>query len=267
MDGKALNTANMAQQQGHENQTNHSEANESPVGIAVLYVPVIALAGSVFMLFIFRLWSILLNRQRLRLSINNASQSRSSRANRAKSVLNKHLIYAPLFERRHNRELRICRGSIHMGTIPTRVETILIISYSAINVVFCVCAIDWSQRITESLHTIIGTTGTLAVVNLIPLVLTAGRNNPFIPLLRVSFDTFNLVHRWIGRIIVVESIAHTVAVLVRVGLWSKLILDPLDLGFQFLTEEESTNILDIKRAGIHSRIICFTYRCSHMVLW
>lgn len=108
-----------------------------------------------------------------------------------------------------------------MGTIPTRLETLLITCYIALNILFCVVVIDWSQSISQSLHGLIGTTGTLAIVNLVPLVMTAGRNNPLIQVLRVSFDTFNLVHRWLGRIVVAEAVAHTVAVLVRVGIWSK----------------------------------------------
>lgn len=53
--------------------------------------------------------------------------------------------------------------------------------------------------------------GTLAVLNMVPLFILAGRNNPFISLLRVSFDTYNLFHRWFGRIVVIESVVHTVA--------------------------------------------------------
>ncbi len=36
----------------------------------------------------------------------------------------------------------------------------------------------------------------------------AARNNPLIPFLGISFDTFNLFHRWIGRIVILESVAH-----------------------------------------------------------
>ncbi len=39
----------------------------------------------------------------------------------------------------------------------------------------------------------------------------AGRNNPLIALLGMSFDSFNLLHRWFGRIVVLEALAHTVA--------------------------------------------------------
>jgi hypothetical protein len=57
-------------------------------------------------------------------------------------------------------------------------------------------------------------TGVLATVNMIPLFLMAGRNNPLIPLLGISFDTFNLLHRWLGRIVILEALAHTLAFLI-----------------------------------------------------
>lgn len=41
----------------------------------------------------------------------------------------------------------------------------------------------------------------------------SARNNPLIGILGVSFDTFNLLHRWFGRIVVVEAVAHTMAFL------------------------------------------------------
>jgi hypothetical protein len=41
----------------------------------------------------------------------------------------------------------------------------------------------------------------------------AGRNNPLIKLLGITFDTFNLLHRWFGRIVLLEALAHTFAYL------------------------------------------------------
>jgi hypothetical protein len=46
---------------------------------------------------------------------------------------------------------------------------------------------------------------------MVPLFLLAGRNNPFITFCGISFDTFNLIHRWFGRIVVLEAIAHSIA--------------------------------------------------------
>lgn len=50
-----------------------------------------------------------------------------------------------------------------------------------------------------------------------PLVLLAGRNNPLIGLLGISFDTFNLLHRLFGRIVVIEAVTHTLAFLAGSG--------------------------------------------------
>lgn len=222
MEGKGSNAANMAtNHQGHT-KTSHEGAHESsPVGMALVYVPIMVLAGCALIVFLYRVWSDFMNNQRLKFAIYQDCKVSFNRPSRAKTWLNRHLLYAPLFERRHNREFRICRGHINMGKIPTRLETLLLACYVALNGLFCVVVIDWSQPISQSLHSLIGTTGTLAIVNLIPLVITAGRNNPLIKVLRVSFDTFNLVHRWLGRIVVAEAVAHTVGILVRVGIWSK----------------------------------------------
>lgn len=108
-----------------------------------------------------------------------------------------------------------------MGTIPTRLETLLIFAYIALNAVFCVVTIHWSQGLATSLRALTKTTGTLAVVNLVPLVITAGRNNPLVSILRIPFDTFNLMHRWLGRMIVVQAVVHSLAVIVNMGQHSK----------------------------------------------
>ena len=81
--------------------------------------------------------------------------------------------------------------------------------YVAMNIAFCVISIHWSggNVATE----IRNRTGVLSVMNMLPLFLLAGRNNPLIKLLDISFDTYNLLHRWIGRIAVLEAVSHTAA--------------------------------------------------------
>lgn len=124
--------------------------------------------------------------------------------------LKKHLIYAPLHKKRHNREIQLSKA-INVGTLPSRLHTILLILYLISNIVYC-CLLNYKKTERASLVAEIrGRTGHLAVVNMVPLVLLAGRNNPLIPILRVSFDTYNLFHRWIGRIVVLEAVAHTIA--------------------------------------------------------
>jgi len=45
----------------------------------------------------------------------------------------------------------------------------------------------------------------------------AGRNNPLIKWLNISFDTFNLLHRWFGRIVILEALTHTLAFLIPIA--------------------------------------------------
>lgn len=46
-------------------------------------------------------------------------------------------------------------------------------------------------------------------MNMASLFVFSARNNPLIPILGIPFDTFNLFHRWVGRIVVVQALAHT----------------------------------------------------------
>ena len=128
--------------------------------------------------------------------------------------LKKNLLYAPLRKKRHNREIQLS-AAINAGTIPSRLHTVLLSLYFFSNVAYCLM-LDYHNKnkaaVTAELR---GRTGHLAVVNMVGLFLFAGRNNPLIGILRVSFDTFNLFHRWIGRIVILESIAHTIAWLVN----------------------------------------------------
>ena len=126
----------------------------------------------------------------------------------------KYLLYAPLVRKRHNREIQLS-SAVSVGTLPSRLHTLLLLLYFASNVFYCFF-LDYNEKNSAALTAEVrGRTGHLAVINMLPLIVLAGRNNPLIPLLRVSFDTYNLFHRWIGRIVVLESIAHTVAWLVN----------------------------------------------------
>ncbi|PHH85899.1 hypothetical protein CDD83_11021 [Cordyceps sp. RAO-2017] len=124
--------------------------------------------------------------------------------------LKKHLTYAPLLRKRHNREFRLS-SAVNVGTLPSRLHSLLLFLYLASNTAY-MFVLDWSVANKFALCAELrGRSGTLSVVNMIPLVILAGRNNPLIPLLKISFDTYNLLHRWIGRVVVAEVIIHTVA--------------------------------------------------------
>ncbi|CDM34764.1 hypothetical protein DTO013E5_3321 [Penicillium roqueforti] len=126
------------------------------------------------------------------------------------SNIKKYILYAPLGSKRHNRELQLS-SAVNVGTLPSRLQTILVALYFASQVAYCFI-LDYSVNHKAALVAELrGRSGTLAVLNMIPLFLLAGRNNPLIPLLHISFDTYNLLHRWLGRIVVIESVAHTAA--------------------------------------------------------
>ncbi|KAJ3557207.1 hypothetical protein NPX13_g9975 [Xylaria arbuscula] len=124
--------------------------------------------------------------------------------------LKKNLIYAPLWRKRHNREIRLS-SAVSIGTLPSRLHSIILGAYLLSNIIY-MFYLDWIQANQYALAAEIrGRSGTLAVVNMVPLIILAGRNNPLIPLLQVSFDTYNLLHRWMGRMVVLEALVHTIA--------------------------------------------------------
>ena len=123
--------------------------------------------------------------------------------------LKKHVLYAPLWRKRHNNEIRLS-SAVNVGTLPSRLHTSILIVYLISNVIYC-AYLDYSRPKPALLAELRGRTGHLAVVNMVPLIVLAGRNNPLIYLLRVSFDTYNLFHRWIGRVVVLEAVVHTIA--------------------------------------------------------
>lgn len=122
--------------------------------------------------------------------------------------IKRNLIYAPLFRVRHNKEIQLS-NAISMGTLPSRYHTLLLLLYLASNLAYCL-ALSWGENRLAILAELRGRTGALAALNLIPTVLFALRNNPLIPILGVSYDTFNLLHRWCARIVIYESVVHTI---------------------------------------------------------
>lgn len=169
----------------------------------------ILLAGVIFALGAYRIVILSVRYIRTLTCLSNNTQRYFQEPNYAFANFKQHFIYAPLFERRHCRDLRVWRVSF--GIIPTRFQTIFLTGVVAMNIIFCFYKIEWQGTQQALLSHIRNRTGTLAVVNMIPLVIMAGRNNPLIGLLNIPYDNFNLMHRWFGRICILESIAHVAA--------------------------------------------------------
>ncbi|KAF2864888.1 hypothetical protein BDV95DRAFT_632574 [Massariosphaeria phaeospora] len=106
----------------------------------------------------------------------------------------------PLWKKKHNTPFQIS-SAIDNGTLP---RPIGIRSCS----LFTARSTLQDGAVIAALR---GRTGTLAALNLIPTVLFALRNNPLITLLQVSYDDFNLFHRWCARVTILEALVHTVS--------------------------------------------------------
>ena len=125
-----------------------------------------------------------------------------------------HLLYAPLLSRQHSKQLRM--GAVDVGMLPTRLQSILLAGIIGANIAFTVIGMEWNGTPPDNpmpqqtlLQHLRNRSGTLAIFNMIPLIIMAGRNNPLITWLGVSFDTFILLHRWFGRIVVSLAIVHS----------------------------------------------------------
>lgn len=140
--------------------------------------------------------------------LTSDSQRYFSAPSESYAFLKKHILYAPVFSKRHNREFQLS-SAVNIGTLPTRLQLLFLLSYLGTNVAFCVVSIHWSQPFVTVARELRNRTGILAIVNMVPLFVLATRNNPLIKTLKISFDTYNLLHRWFGRIVVLQTLAHT----------------------------------------------------------
>jgi Ferric reductase like transmembrane component len=142
--------------------------------------------------------------------LNNSTQRYFSKPSESFATFKENLLYAPIFRKRHNREFQLSTA-VNIGTLPTRLQLLFLIAYFGTNITFCVTSIDWDQDFATVSEEIRNRSGILAVVNLVPLFIMSARNNPLITWLNMPYDTFNLLHRWFGRIVVLETIVHTIA--------------------------------------------------------
>jgi predicted ferric reductase len=97
---------------------------------------------------------------------------------------------------------------LNVGTLPSRLHTILLGLYLVSNLVYMFW-LDYANSNQFAVAAVLrGRAGSMATVNLLPLIIFAGRNNPLIKILKISFDTYNLLHRWMGRMVVLEILVH-----------------------------------------------------------
>ncbi|KIW01171.1 uncharacterized protein PV09_07455 [Verruconis gallopava] len=139
--------------------------------------------------------------------LNNEKQKYFSWPLPTHSAFRKYLVDAPLFRKRHHREFRLS-SAINVGTLPSRAQTLFLVLYVATSIFLTLFDIDFGAPSSQIYSMLVNRTGMMAIMNMVPLFLLAGRNNPLITLTGITFDTYNLIHRWLGRIVVTEAVLH-----------------------------------------------------------
>ncbi|KAF9252903.1 hypothetical protein DTO006G1_2140 [Penicillium roqueforti] len=175
-------------------------------------VPLFVVGGLIAFLFVWKTVIRISHRRRSKAARQGSDQTQLCQTSRFKAALKRHLLYAPIWGNRHSREFRFLR--LHMGSLPLRLEVICLLIYISLNIIFILVTVDWwLSDYSKKMFQLKYAAGHLAVMNTPGLVLGAGRNNPLVQLLGISFDTFNFMHRWVGRVITANAVIHMSAVL------------------------------------------------------
>jgi len=126
----------------------------------------------------------------------------------------RNILYAPLLNYRRARDIKLSKH-IKLGSLPTRLQAFFLFLVVAANIFACTWNIPWAGPETDTLSVLRNRSGTLAVANMVPIMLLATVKNPLIWILDISYDTFNLMHRWFGRLSALQAILHTLCWLVN----------------------------------------------------
>lgn len=190
-----------------------AQAREEARNIRFAKNTLIALAAIAIAVALYRLAIYSVRHIRTLVSINNTTQRYFKPPSPLFASIKQHILYAPLFRMRHREEYRLL--NMNLGILPSRFQCLFFIGVIAMNIAHCIHGIPWDGPQAEMLTLLGNRAGTLSIANMIPLVIMAGRNNPLIVILNISFDTFNAIHRLFGRMVVIQALVHSVALISR----------------------------------------------------
>jgi hypothetical protein len=180
----------------------------------------LVLTGFVFLLLLYGVVFNFIHYSRTLACLNNNTQRYFAKPNIDWQNFKLAFLYAPLFRARHNRELRLS-SALDMGTLPTRFQSTLLTAIIATNVTFCVYGIPWHDSGIDVLPVLRNRTGSIAVANLIPVMILSSPKNPFIKLLNIPLDSMNIIHRNLARLAILEAIVHTVCYVIGAVMTSR----------------------------------------------
>ena len=103
--------------------------------------------------------------------LNNDTQRYFAVPSHTFAIIKKNILYAPIFRKRHNREIQLS-SAVNVGTLPTRFQLFFLAGYFGTNVAFCVVSIQWDAAYTTVCQQLRNRTGILAVVNMVSAVLS-----------------------------------------------------------------------------------------------
>lgn len=242
----AISTLALAQQGGKPKQSAAEAAEEAAAEVLNYKLPrnyFLALAAFACIFIFYRLATVAIQNLRTVACLSNDTQRYFAIPSPHWGKFKSMILYAPLFRTRHNREFKLS-SAVNLGTLPSRFQSMFLGAIVATNVIICVYGIHWSTPRAQALSVLRNRTGTISVANLIPMVLMAGRSNPLIPLLNVSFDSFNMMHRWLGRVAVLEAIAHTLC-------W---VVSKVDKGMNFSSHRRWLVLIALQPGGQLSKL-------------
>ncbi|KAK9319560.1 ferric reductase NAD binding domain-containing protein [Lipomyces orientalis] len=143
--------------------------------------------------------------------------SRLANRGRLSAIIQKHVILPALFGYRHLQPVLIC--GIPLTTFPLRWQAYSCALFVVLNLIFLLAEFN----VTEAASSVIDETsqaalyaanrsGIMAVTLMVPLLQFAGRNSLLTRMTGWSNDSYKLFHRWTARILVLDSIIHTIAI-------------------------------------------------------
>lgn len=134
------------------------------------------------------------------------------------SFLKAEILYAPLWRFRRAEEATYFGHAINLGQLPSRPHAVCILVFLCVNIFLITWNLPWSAQATTLIPLLRNRLGSVAVANFIPIVVASSIRNPLINLLHISYDSFNLIHRWIARITILEIITHALCNILGAGI-------------------------------------------------
>lgn len=110
-----------------------------------------------------------------------------------------------------------CSQNIGWCTIPPRIQSLTILSFVAINILFCCINyrvfsgnLYWPLISTQLWRYVSDRTGVISLANFPLIWLFGTRNNILIWVTGWGFGTYNNFHRWVARVATVQAVVHSI---------------------------------------------------------